>query len=62
MQPSRIVRDRLWARVGYEPYAEQREAHDSAARIRLIAGGERAGKSQSAAMELVGRFLEGQLY
>ena len=32
------------------------------ARIRLIAGGERAGKSRSAAMELVGRFLEGQLY
>ena len=62
MQPSRIVRDRLWARVGYEPYAEQQEAHDSAARIRLIAGGERAGKSQSAAMELVGRFLEGKLY
>ena len=43
-------------------YAEQRAAHDSEARIRLIAGGERAGKSRSAAMELAGRFLEGQLY
>ena len=62
MQPSQIVRDQLWARVGYAPYAEQRAAHDSKARIRLIAGGERAGKSRSAAMELVGRFLEGQLY
>ena len=62
MQPSHIVREHLWARVGYEPYAEQRAAHDSEARIRLIAGGERAGKSRSAAMELVGRFLEGKLY
>ncbi len=62
MQPSQIVREQLWARVGYAPFAEQRAAHDSKARIRLIAGGERAGKSRSAAMELVGRFLEGQLY
>ena len=62
MQPSQIVRDQLWGRVGYQPFAEQRAAHDSKARIRLIAGGERAGKSRSAAMELVGRFLEGKLY
>ena len=62
MQLPREVRDHLWARVGYRPYAEQLAAHDSEARIRLIAGGERAGKSRSAAMELAGRFLEGQLY
>ena len=62
MQPLRVIRDQLWARVGYEPYAQQLRAHDCAARIRLIAGGERAGKSRSAAMELVGRFLQGRLF
>ena len=62
MQPLRVIRDQLWARVGYEPYAQQLRAHDCAARIRLIAGGERAGKSRSAAMELVGRFLHGRLF
>ena len=62
MRLPRAVRDELWARVGYRPYAEQRTAHNSEARIRLIAGGERAGKSRSAAMEVAGRFLEGQLY
>ena len=62
VQLPREVRDHLWARVGYRPYAEQLAAHNSEARIRLIAGGERAGKSRSAAMELAGRFLEGQLY
>ena len=45
MQPSQIVRNQLWARVGYEPYAEQRAAHDSEERIRLIAGG-RAGRKE----------------
>ena len=56
------VREALWRRVGYAPSAEQRQAHDSPARLRLIAGGERAGKSRSAAMELFGRCLEGRLY
>ena len=58
----RAIRDHLWERVGYEPSPAQRAAHDSPARIRLIAGGERAGKSRSAAMELFGRLLEGRLY
>ncbi len=62
MRPSRIVREALWRRAAYEPSPEQRAAHDSHARVRLIAGGERAGKSRSAAMELFGRFLEGRLY
>jgi len=56
------AREALWRRVGYAPSSEQRRAHDSSARIRLIAGGERAGKSRSAAMELFGRCLEGRLY
>ncbi len=48
--------------MGYRPSPEQLQAHDAAARIRLIAGGERAGKSRSAAMELFGDFLTGRLY
>ena len=62
MSARRAAREVLWARVGYRPSAAQRAAHDCSARIRLIAGGERAGKSRSAAMELFGRLLDGQLY
>lgn len=62
MTARHTARDLLWARVGYDPTPAQRAAHDSPARIRLIAGGERAGKSRSGAMELFGRLLEGQLY
>ena len=62
MSERQAVRDLLWARVGYDPSPAQRAAHDCPARIRLIAGGERAGKSRSAAMELFGRLLEGRLY
>ena len=58
----RTAREALWRRVDYAPSPEQRRVHDSPARIRLIAGGERAGKSRSAAMELFGRCLEGRLY
>ena len=62
MNARRAMRDLLWAKVGYRPTAAQLAAHDSEARIRLVAGGERAGKSRSAAMELFGRVLEGHLY
>ena len=62
MSAWRKARDLLWARAGYTPSPAQRAAHDCAARIRLVAGGERAGKSRSAAMELFGRLLEGRLY
>ena len=62
MNARRKARDLLWARVGYQPSPAQLAAHDSPARIRLVAGGERAGKSRSAAMELFGRLLEGRLY
>ena len=58
----RAVRDLLWERVGYRPSPAQLAAHDCPARIRLIAGGERAGKSHSAAMELFGRLLQGRLF
>ena len=56
MPGSRKIREALWRRAGYLPSPEQLAAHDSKARIRLIGGGERAGKSRSAAMELFGRF------
>ena len=62
MNVRRAARDLLWERVGYSPSPAQRAAHDSPARIRLVAGGERAGKSRSSAMELFGRLLEGRLY
>lgn len=62
MSARREARDLLWAQVGYRPTPAQLAAHNSEARIRLIAGGERAGKSHSAAMELFGRLLEGRLY
>jgi len=45
----------IWERLGYEPSAEQRLAHLHPARLKLVAGGERAGKSFSAAMELINR-------
>lgn len=41
-----------WEWVGYVPSPEQRAAHLDEHRLRLVAGGERAGKSFSAAMEL----------
>ena len=62
LDAQRAIRDALWQRVGYKPSPAQLAAHDSPARIRLIAGGERAGKSHSAAMELFGRILQGRLY
>ena len=43
----------IWDRLGYRPSREQLTAHSHPARVKLIAGGERAGKSYSAAMELV---------
>lgn len=47
----------VWHQVNYRPSAEQQAAHDSPARARLVAGGERGGKSYSSAMELVRRSL-----
>jgi len=41
----------LWDRVGYPPSPEQATFHQSPAKLKLVTGGERAGKSYSAAME-----------
>lgn len=46
------ARQFAWGHVGYTPSPEQLRAHLSPERLKLIAGGERAGKSLSAAMEL----------
>jgi hypothetical protein len=43
----------IWQHAGYTPTPEQLAIHTDPARIKLVAGGERAGKSLSAAMELL---------
>lgn len=45
----------LWQIAGYEPSKLQLEAHSDPHRLKLIAGGIRAGKSYSGAMELLQR-------
>ena len=60
---NRAAREELFKRVGYKPTKEQSDAHfwdiehpDN--RIKLIAGGERAGKSNWGGMEVFSRMLE----
>ena len=50
--PTEAQKRFCWKAVGYEPSPEQLAMHLNPARIRLVVGGERAGKSYSAAMEL----------
>lgn len=45
----------IWRHLNYQPTAEQLAAHLHPARLKLVAGGERGGKSFSAAMELIRR-------
>ena len=45
----------IWEHIGYRPTPLQLKAHQHPARLKLVAGGERAGKSFSAAMELLAR-------
>lgn len=52
----------LFNQIGYSPTKEQRNVHLDEHRIRLVAGGERSGKSFSSAMDLVSRMFEGELY
>jgi len=40
------MRERIWKVRGYIPTPAQREAHLSPERIKLVLGGERAGKSR----------------
>jgi len=60
--PNKQQRDFLFTKLGYQPSKEQDEIHNCDSRIRLVAGGERSGKSFSAAMDLISRMFEGRLY
>ena len=60
--PKGRVKAHIFESLGYSPSPIQAEAHFSSARIKLVAGGERGGKSLWAAMELVGDWANGQLY
>lgn len=61
-EPTIEERLHLWRLAGYTPSPRQWEAHMSPARKKLIAGGERGGKSYSAAMELIARHHLGELF
>lgn len=52
----------IFDKLKYRPSSEQWDIHKSKSRIRLVAGGERGGKSKSSANDLLSRFYEGQLY
>lgn len=43
----------IWRKAGYSPHEGQQPVHDSAALVKQIVGGVRAGKSNCTAMELV---------
>ena len=48
----------IFDRLGYNPSTEQEAIHRDPSRFRLVAGGERGGKSFSSAMEYMGQFWE----
>ncbi len=55
-------RNVIFGKVGYFPTEGQEEIHSSEARVRLVAGGERSGKSKSAAQDLTARLFFGKLW
>ena len=55
-------RNFIFNKLDYKPSPEQLAIHDSPARIKLVAGGERSGKSKCSAMEMMSRFFEGKLF
>ena len=52
------VRDLIWQAINYAPQPAQLRLHDSQALTKIGAGGERAGKSYTSAIELVGWVVE----
>jgi hypothetical protein len=62
LDPSLNERLHLWRLAGYHPSNEQFLAHMDPSRLKLVAGGERGGKSYSAAMELIARHHLGDLF
>ena len=61
-KPSVELRGVLFEEIGYVPTAKQAEFHYWDGRFKLVAGGEQAGKSKSAAMELFSFLPWGGLY
>jgi len=49
----REAQGEIFRLCGYTPNREQRMVHEDTSRVKLVAGGERAGKSLSASMELI---------
>jgi len=60
--PNQEQQKYIFSQLGYVPTKEQWAIHLDKHRIRLVAGGERSGKSFSSAMDLVSRMFEGELY
>jgi len=60
--PSPEQRQLIFDALGYKPYPIQESIHNHPARIKLVAGGDRFGKSTVSANEFLSRFYEGRLY
>lgn len=58
-QPQRNL---IFQKLDYIPTPEQAKIHDSDERIKLVAGGERSGKSYCSSMELMARLWFGKLF
>lgn len=52
----------VFAKIGYAASPEQQAVHNDASLVRLVAGGERAGKSRLAAAEVTGNAPDGSLF
>lgn len=61
-QPSEQQRRIIWQQSGYMPTALQEAIHLSPERFKLVAGGERGGKSLFSAKELLSRLFWGRLF
>jgi len=58
---TKAQRDLIFQKLGYKPSVEQELVHSAPERFRLVAGGERAGKSKVSAMDYMGQFWENPL-
>ena len=56
------VKAKIFRDLGYAPSPVQAEAHFHLSRLKLVAGGERGGKSLWSAMEMIGDWPNGSLY
>lgn len=55
-------RNLIFQKLNYIPTPEQAKIHDAETRIKLVAGGERSGKSYCSSMELMARLWFGKLF